>query len=420
MTLQPANTAEPRRKVERPWAPLSIPAYRSFWLAGLFSNLGTWMHETGAQWMMTTMEPSPEMVSAVRTVMAIPVFCLALPAGVWADRFNRRHWLLTTQLTLLCIASLMALLAMLGWLTPGSLLLLTALMGIGMILNQPAWQALTPELVPAAMIPSAVQAGSVSFNLARSLGPAAAGLLIAQFGVAATFLFNAMSFLGVIAVLIAWRPNLEPPEHRASADFLSELKKGIFVVGTSSVIRNVLIRVFIFTFSASILWSLLALVATTRLGLAERGFGVSLALIGTGAVAGVWFLPWMRSKFSSEAIVLGAQGVYAIICMLIGSTSLPWLVMPSLLIIGACWMSSMTTLNATAQVFLPKKFRARGMSAYMMSFAFGMAAGSAVWGWLAWATDLGVAFWIAGLMLLCTSLAAHPLKIGNLFASNPP
>ena len=122
------------------------------------------MHETGAQWLMTSLDPSPSMVSAVRTAMTIPVFCLALPAGVWADRFDRRTWLVSSQLLLLGIAGLMAVLAALGMITPTLLLVLTACMGIGMVLNQPAWQALTPDLVPPAMVPAAVSIGSVSFN----------------------------------------------------------------------------------------------------------------------------------------------------------------------------------------------------------------------------------------------------------------
>ena len=339
------------------WAPLTIPAYRSFWIAGLVSNLGTWMHETGAQWLMTSLDPSPEMVAAVRTAMTIPVFCLALPAGVWADRFDRRHWLIASQTLLIVIATVMAALAILGWMTPHGLLLLTAAMGIAMILNQPAWQALTPELVPPALIPSAVQAGSVSFNLARSLGPFAAGLLIAWFGVGATFLFNALSFLGVIAVLLVWRPDFDNDDHRASPEFIHELRKGMYVVSSSANIRNVLLRVFVFAISASILWSLLSLVATEKLGFQERGFGGCLGLIGVGAVTGAWFLPAIRAKYQSEVIMLVAQLIFAMICILIGLSQSAALILPGLFLVGACWMTTMTTLNATAQINLPRRFR---------------------------------------------------------------
>ncbi len=372
------------------------------------------MHETGAQWLMTSLEPSPEMVSAVRTAMTIPVFCLALPAGVWADHFNRRTWLLSSQLLLLGIAAVMAGLAALGWITPGLLLLLTAAMGIGMVLNQPAWQALTPDLVPPAMVPAAVAIGSVSFNLARSLGPMLAGLIIAQFGVWATFSLNALSFLAVVAALLAWSPELEETRPRSKPEFTSELKKGLFVIKNSAPLRNALLRVFVFAVSASILWSLLPLVATDRLGFQERGFGVCLGLIGVGAVLAAWFLPALRALYTSEAVLLVAQWLYAGVLLLIASGLPGWLILPALLLIGACWMTTMTTLNATAQVNLPRKFRARGMSAYLMAFALGMGVGSMVWGWLAWEQGLSVAFVVAAGLMAASAIAVHRLKIGTL------
>ena len=398
----------------RAWAPLSIPAYRTFWIAGLFSNMGTWMHEPGAQWLMTSLDPSPSMVSAVRTAMTIPVFCLALPAGVWADRFDRRTWLVSSQLLLLGIAGLMAVLAALGMITPTLLLVLTACMGIGMVLNQPAWQALTPDLVPPAMVPAAVSIGSVSFNLARSLGPVLAGMIIAHLGVWAAFSLNALSFLAVVAALLAWSPEIESNQKRSPPEFMGELKKGMFVVSNSAPLRNALLRVLVFAISASILWSLLALVATERLGYRERGFGTCLGMIGIGAIAAAWILPIARSRYSSEAILLASQWCFAGVLLLIGSWAAAWAILPGLLLIGACWMAAMTTLNATAQVYLPRKFRARGMAAYLMAFALGMAIGSVVWGELASRQGLGVAFWAAAALLLLTSVVMHPLKIGSL------
>lgn len=398
----------------RAWAPLSIPAYRTFWIAGLLSNMGTWVHETGAQWLMTSLEPSPEMVAAVRTAMTLPVFCLALPAGVWADRFDRRRWLMATQLLLLCIAAIMAALAAVNWLSPGLLLVLTAAMGVGMILNQPAWQALTPELVPPAMVPAAVAIGSVSFNLARSLGPVLAGLLIAQLGVWATFSLNAVSFLAVVAALLVWNPQLEEPGGRAPPEFMSELRKGMFVVTNTPPLRHTLLRVFVFAFSASILWSLLSLVATQKLNFQERGFGGCLGLIGLGAVLAAWFLPQVRQRYASEPIVLVAQWVFAAVLLTVGLSDSPWVIMPVLLVVGACWMTIMTTLNATAQINLPRKFRARGMAAYLMAFSSGMALGSVCWGWLAWGATLGVAFAVAALTLFASAAAMHRLKIGSL------
>lgn len=361
------------------------------------------------------------MVSAVRTCMTIPVFCLALPAGVWADRFDRRTWLLSTQLVLLGLAAIMAILSALGMITPVVLLILTAAMGIGMILNQPAWQALTPELVPPALVPSAVSVGSISFNLARSLGPALAGVLIARFDIWIAFALNACSFLGVVLVLVSWKPIESQPElpakrKKSQPRFYDELRKGIFIVKNSLAIRNTMLRIFVFAIPATIIWSLLSLVVTEKLGYAEKGFGICLGLLGCGAVVGAWFLPWLRTKLSSEVIVLVAQLGFAFICLWIGVHSSATRILPALLVLGSCWMATMTTLNATAQVNLPRKFRARGMATYIMCFALGMAIGSLTWGWLAFWIGISWTFIVAGFTMMALSCLMHRFKLGELIA----
>lgn len=405
------------------FAPLGLPAYRSFWMAGLISNLGTWMHETGAQWHMTAQDPHPAMVSAVRMAMTLPVFCLALPAGVWADRVDRRSWLLGTQCVLLLIAGAMSVLAYLGMMSPWLLLTFTVAMGIGLILNQPAWQAMTPDLVPPALVPSAVSVGSISFNLARSIGPALAGMVIARIGVWAAFGLNAFSFLAVVAMLLSWKPDsklLEEDKKRRKkkTDFSSELKKGIFVIQNTPELKNTFLRLFCFALPSSILWTLLSLVATEKLQFAEQGFGVCLATIGVGAVLGGFIVPMLRQRCSSETLVLAMQLVFGVACIIIGAVSQPQWILPVLLVVGTCWMATMTTYNATAQVFLPRKFRARGMAAYMMFFSLGITLGALTWGWLAKWIGLGSAYMLAGICLIVVAMSLHRFKIGSLVVSD--
>ncbi len=414
MPVSPVSASPiPLQFESKPWAPLTIPLYRSFWVAGLFSNLGTWMHETGAQWLMNELHGSPAWVSAVRTAMALPVFCLALPAGVWADRFDRRRWLICSQSVLLGFATLMAVLDWSGAMTPPLLLLLTTCMGIAMILNQPAWQALTPELVPTGMIPAAVAVGSVSFNLARSLGPALAGLLIASIGTWVTFLFNAISFLGVIAMLLMWRPE-KPVEERPHASFWRELSSGLTWLAGSSTLRSVLGRVLLFTFPASGLWALLSIVASDKLHMGASGFGILLGAIGLGAVLGTSVLSRIRDRCSSEATVLWSSIMYAVACM---ALALPLTVSGGftiLLVVGVGWMTTMTTLNATAQIYLPRALRARGMSAYLMSFSCGMAAGSAFWGQIAQVYGINAAMIASGSVMIATSLITLKWPLGTM------
>lgn len=396
------------------WTPLTIASYRSFWIAGLFSNIGTWMHETGAQWMMASLDSSPTMVASVRTAMTIPLFLLALPAGVCADRFDRRNWLIGSQTFLFGVAATMAMFAVMGLITPMLLLVLTACMGLAVTLNQPAWQALTPELVPPALVPSAVAAGSVSFNIARSLGPALGGLIIAQFGVWAAFSFNAISFLGVIFVLIWWRPELGTEPVIEKQSFRTELFQGVLIVGHSKPLRNVLIRVFLFLLSSSILWSVLALVAKQKLSCSEKGFGISVGMIGFGAVAGAWIMPFIRKRLTSEGTILLYACLFSGAMCVIGLSGSWYLNLAMLFVAGACWMSVLTTLNATAQINLPRRLRARGMATYLMSFSLGMGLGSILWGTIASRVGLDAAFLIASCSLLVSVIAVHPLKIGSL------
>lgn len=408
-----------RRLSINPLAPLSIRAYRHFWIAGLFSNIGTWMHETGAMWLMTDLRPDPDMVASVRVAMAFPVFCLALPAGVWADRFDRRRWLLGTQSLLLSVGMLMAVITILGWMTPFLLLVLTAVMGVALVLNLPAWQALTPELVPAELIPSAIQAGSVSFNLARAVGPALAGLAIANLGVGAAFLFNALSFSGIMLALVLWQPTALPAKScRAASSFKDDLLLGMRIVATSTFIRSTLIRVVAYTFTASALWSLLSLVATDKLDFRERGFGLCLSLLGAGAVASAAILPWIRQRFSSEQIVFASQLLMAFCLAAIAASSSKAVIIPALLMAGISWMFCLTTLNSTAQVRLPRQFRARGMSAFVMSFSLGMGLGSLVWGALARCIQLGPAFVMAALVSIVLAMATCRLPLGSLVPSD--
>ncbi len=375
------------------------------------------MHETGAQWLMTNgLEGSPQMVAAVRTSMTIPVFCLALPAGVWADRFDRRGWLLGTQTLLACIAIAMTSMAYFELFSPTTLLLMTVLMGVATVLNQPAWQALTPELVPAALVPTAVAVGSISFNLARTIGPFMAGMLIAQFGEWAAFGFNAISFLGIIGVLLLWKP--EPiTKPKRPPKFNTELKKGVFLIQHSIHLKNALVRLFFFAMFASVLWSLLSLVSQDQLKFAERGFGLCLGLIGFGAVSGASVLPRLRMIVSSEGIMMGSQVIFGLLAVAIGLFPVKAVILPALFVLGVCWMASMTTLNATTQVNLPRKFRARGMAAFLMVFALGMAIGSFSWGWIGGLAGVGMAFIVAGVLLAITGVATLPLKIGSLVES---
>ena len=187
------------------WSPLGYKLFRALWIAAVASNVGTWMHNVGAEWLMTSLAPTPLVVALMQTAENAPMFLLALPAGALADIVDRRRLLLLTQTWMLISAVALALITLLGLATPAVLLLLTFALGLGAALNAPAWQAIVPELVPRSELPLAVSLNSVAFNIARAVGPALGGLVVAALGSWAVFLLNSVSFVGVIFVIHRWR-----------------------------------------------------------------------------------------------------------------------------------------------------------------------------------------------------------------------
>ena len=188
-----------------PWGALKHSTFRWLWLASIASNIGTWMHEVGAGWLMTSLSTNPMHVALVQVAGSAPMFLLALPAGAMADIIDKRRYLLGVQLWMAAVATLLATLTLLGLTTIWLLLSLTLAMGVGTALMMPAWSALTPELVSKRDLPSAIALSSLGINVARALGPAIAGVLVSLSGPWATFALNALSFFAVMAVLLTWK-----------------------------------------------------------------------------------------------------------------------------------------------------------------------------------------------------------------------
>jgi len=394
-----------------PWAPLTNPVYRSFWIASLVSNLGTWMHEIGAGWLMTDLDASPQMVSAVRTAMATPIVLLAIPAGVLADRIDRRKLLLATQLMMLLTTASLAAMTASGVVTSWSLLALTFVIGLGLTLHVPTWQASIPELVPRPQLSRAIALGSISFNLARAVGPAIAGLLVAATGSWIAFSFNALSFAGVIVVLLGWRRDRS--ESSRGLSFSRSLYQGLRYVYRTAAMRHVLIRVALFVVPASALWGLLPLVARQRLDWGAHGFGILVTCVGAGAVIAARFLPAVQnrlgySRTAAASMLLFAGGLY-----LMGASTVRPIVTAATLVMGCGWMMTLTTLNTSAQVTLPGRLRARGMSFYLTAMALSMSTGSFLWGSIAERIGVGNAQQIAAVLLVATAAIGLGFELGT-------
>ncbi|WP_243422792.1 MFS transporter [Micromonospora globispora] len=385
------------------WAPLRVAAFRSLWLAVLASNVGTWMQTVGAQWLLVDQPNAATLVSLVQTASMLPVLLLALPAGALADTFDRRRLLIGVQCFLAAVGVLLTALTAVGRMPPALLLTLTFALGVGQALTLPAWQAVIPELVPRAQLVSAAALGSISVNLARSVGPAVAGVLVAKAGVAVVFAVNATSFAIFAFALFRWRPD-RPESEPEPERFAAALRAGGRYVRHSPVVRRILLRAALFVVPGSALWALLPLVASHRLGMGASGYGVLLAALGIGAVAGALVLPRVRRALSSSQLLLAAGLLYGGVLLVLALVPSPVLVTLALIPAGLAWMTVLSSVNAAMQLFLPGWVRARGLSVYQMVFAGGQALGAVAWGALGEVTSLVVALAAAGAVMLVAAL----------------
>ncbi|WP_153558728.1 MFS transporter [Roseimaritima sediminicola] len=390
---------------------MQLPLFRLFWLASLASNLGTWIHEVGASWLMTDLVDSPVMVAAVRTSMSLPILLFALPAGVLADRLDRRRLLILTQLMMFSVAATMAGLSWAERITPWGLLFLTTLMGMGMVLHVPMWQASTPELVPRRLLPQAVAMGSISFNLARSAGPALGGILVGSLGAWAAFAMNACSFAGVLVVLGRWKRTRM--EHANGQTFGASMAEGLRFVTGDQTMRHVLLRVVMFVLPASAMWSQLPLIARYQLQWGSTGFGLLIGGLGIGAVLAATQIDWVRQRLGSDRLLMVTGIVFAALVVGLALSTSKALSFAVIVPLGACWMIVLTTLNATAQMTLPRPLRARGMACYLMSLALGMSGGSMLWGQVAEVYSPATSVLVAAAMMPVLTWVARNLTIGT-------
>jgi MFS family permease/quinol monooxygenase YgiN len=373
-----------------PLAPLKLRAFRWLWLAALGSNVGTWMHDVGAGWLMTGLSPSPLMVSLVQAATTLPILLLALPAGALADVVDRRKLLIVCQGGAALLALLLAILGFAGAITAWVLLAITLGLGVFAALSNPAWQTIMTDLVPREQLPQASSLNSVSLNLSRAIGPALGGLAVAHLGgPAAAFALNAVSFVGIILVLAAWR--YRPPERAVPGErFLGALKAGVRYVRHSPPIRAVLVRTASFVVFSSALWALMPLIARQELGLSASGYGVLVTCLGVGAVTAALFLNAPRRRLGPNRTLALATLLYAAASATLALTSNPLVGYGAMVVAGIGWLSVVVSLNVSAQSGTPPWVRARALACYLATFFGGMALGSAVWGWLATVLDAGV------------------------------
>lgn len=391
------------------WAPLRNRTFRILWLAQLGSNIGTWMQTVAAQWLLVSNAHAAELVSLVQTASLLPVFFLSLPAGVLADLVDRRRLLYLTSTAMALCVGVLAVLTGVGSIGPALLLAFTFLIGCGSALTGPAWQAIQPDLVPREQIPSAAALSSITVNGARAVGPALAGFLVAWTGPAPVFALNAVSFLGIAAATLVWKEPRKTRRHEAER--LGEaLTAGLRYLRSAPGVRRVIVRSVLFAAPASALWALLPVAAQQRYHLNASGYGLLLAALGVGAVAGVAVLAWLRTRVPPNVILAGSAAVFGL-----ATAALAFLPVAvtgvALVVAGVAWIATLSSLNAAMQVALPAWVRARGMAAYILAFMGAQAVGSTVWGLVAATAGLSVALAVSAGLLIAVAVTVPLLPV---------
>lgn len=391
------------------WAPLRHKVFAALFAAQLGSNIGTFFQSVAAAWLMGDLTPSPTLVALIQTASLLPLLLLGLPAGALADIFNRRLLLIATQAWMLTCAGVLAALTMTDHVTPAVLLALTFALGVGGALMGPAWQAIQPDLVPAREFSQSVALSSLTFNTGRAIGPALAGILVATAGPGWAFVVNALSFLGVVAVLLRWR------SHRKSVRLSSESLPGAVRAGlrygvNAPALRGILARTILFTTPAAAIQALLPAVVRDRLEMGSGAYGVLLGCFGIGAIMAAVVRPRLDARLGADENVMGASIVLAGALLAIGLTASPIVTGAALFVGGAAWTTGTVTLNVSTQRALPWWVRARGLGLYLVVLAGGIAFGSAIAGAIAgW--SIGGAHIVAAVVLLAGAPVARRWRL---------
>jgi MFS family permease len=391
-------------------APFRYPAFRAIWVANLVSNLGSMIQSVAAAWLMTSLTSSHRLIAMVQASSTIPIMLFGVFAGAIADNYDRRRVMLAAQSGMLVASGVLAALTWADLISPYLLLLFTLSVGIGTALNSPAWQASVRQQVGMADLPQAISLNTISFNLARTVGPALGGLLISLWNVSLAFAINSASFLAMILVLLRWHP---PVERRPRKPMLPAIAHGVRFCATSSPIRRVLLRGLVTGFGLAGYQALIPAIVKGQLHGTEIQFGLMLGLFGIGSICTALFITKARRRYGTEAVLTVAALAYVVAQTILASAHSLYQALPATFIAGGGWVAAFTTINVAMQMRSPDEILGRCLSIYQAVSFGGMAVGAWAWGAVADWRDLPFALHAASIWLLVT------LVIMRLFAPMP-
>ena len=390
------------------FAPLSHRTFRNVWVGSLFSHTGMLIQGVGAAWAMTEMA-SANMVALVQTASFLPMMLFSIPSGAFADMFDRRNVQITALSLAFGAACLMMLAAYLGLLTPWPLLFFCFLIGTAMSLFGPAWQSSTGEQVPSNVLPQAITLNSAGYNVARSVGPAIGGGIVALAGVGAAFGVNALCYLPLLVILWRWKRVKEPtrlPPERISRAIVSGLRFLVYMQPA----RKAVIRTAISGLLGASIVAMMPLLARDVLSGDATTYGLLLGSFGIGSVIGILYLGRLRVMGSEQLLRLLAVAM-AVGLVAIAFTTHLLLACLLLLVIGAAWTSMATTLNIALQTWAPRWVVGRVVATFQATMAGGIAVGSWIWGIVAEHAGPAQALWIAAILFALTPFIGMLLPI---------
>ena len=396
-----------------PFRPFRHRVFRWVWITSTISNFGGLIEGVGAAWMMVTLAAPASMVALVQASRTLPVMLLSLAAGAIADQYDRRRVLIGAQWFLFAVSAGLMLSTFFGVITPWLLLTFTFLIGCGNAFNRPAWQSSVGEMVPREDLAGAVALNSMGFNLARSVGPAVGGAIVAAAGAAAAFAFNVLSYLGLIAVLARWRPDL-PRQTLPRERLHHAMGAGVRYVAMSPHILVVLVRSALFGLGSIVVQALLPLVARDLVGGASLTYGVLLGAFGVGAVGGAVGGSIARRWMSTEALVRLASIGFATATAVVGLSGFLPLTLLALAVTGGCWILALSSFNVVVQLASPRWVAGRALALYQMATFGGMALGSWLWGVVAEDHGIGRALVLAAIVQAAAVIVALPFRLAEV------
>lgn len=391
--------AEPRGAMQgRGWGPLEPlreKTFRTIWSASVLSNFGQLILGVGAAWEMTSLTNVPSMVALVQTALMIPLMLVAVPAGAIADMFDRRKVALTGLAFATAMAATLTTLALLGYTTPWLLLAFCSLIGVGVAVYSPAWQASVREQVPPDQLPAAVALGSISYNVARSFGPAIGGVIVLLAGAKTAFGINALCYLPLLLAFFLWKREIAParlPPERIDRAIVS----GARYVLHSPPIRVVLIRAFSFGLAGASISALTPLIARDMLHGDAGMYGLLLGAFGVGAVGGAMVIGEVRERMKAEAAVRLFAAITGGMVLVMGVSHSTVVTVGAMLVSGAAWMLLIALLNVAVQLSAPRWVTARALAWYQSFLTGGIAIGAWMWGHATTAWGIETALLVSG------------------------